>query len=93
MKKGKKDHPDCCKKSFWESATDTAKRILEDPSLAPVEVRKQRMAICGKCQHFKHNRCEQCSCFMPAKTMLANARCPLETPKWTEFSESDKVEE
>jgi hypothetical protein len=75
---------ECCKKSFWESAGDTAKRVLADPSLAPVEVRKERMAICGMCEYMAHNKCELCGCFLPAKTKFRNMSCPHDPPKWTE---------
>jgi hypothetical protein len=74
----------CCKKSFFESLSDTARRALEDPTLAPVEVRKERMAVCGMCEFMAHNRCELCGCFLPAKSMQANATCPHDPPKWTE---------
>ena len=43
------DQNECCRKGFWESAKDSAKRMAEDASKAPIEVRKERMAICGQC--------------------------------------------
>ena len=77
----------CCSRNFFESLSDTARRALEDPTQAPVEVRKERMAICGQCEFMSHNRCDLCKCFLPAKTMMANATCPHDPPKWTEYHE------
>ena len=51
---------------------------------APIEVRKERMAICGKCEYFKNSKCELCGCFMPLKTTFSNMTCPHDPPKWTE---------
>lgn len=75
---------ECCKKGFWESATDTAKRLAKNPSLAPAEVVKERMALCGKCEHYNHNKCDLCGCVMTLKTTFANMTCPDNPPKWTE---------
>ena len=45
------------------------------------EVAEQRFSICKECPHLKvTNQCEQCGCFMPAKTKLPNAVCPI--GKW-----------
>ena len=79
------DQNECCRKGFWESAKDTASRMAEDPSKAPIETRKERMAICGMCEYFKNNKCDLCGCFMPLKTTFANMTCPHDPPKWTEW--------
>jgi len=44
-------------------------------------LRQARMAICRECPslHGMH-MCAECGCFMPAKTWLKDATCPLK--KW-----------
>ena len=46
------------------------------------EVAKSRLEICRTCEYFrpKTETCRKCGCFMKAKTMLLNAKCPIE--KW-----------
>jgi hypothetical protein len=41
------------------------------------------MAICEQCPHYnkKTTQCGICGCFMPLKTKLPHAECPL--GKWT----------
>jgi hypothetical protein len=41
-----------------------------------------RMKICRACEEFEDfsGRCKQCGCFMRFKTMLKEAKCPLD--KW-----------
>ena len=39
-----------------------------------------RMKICTDCEHFTGTKCDQCGCFMRAKTKIPQARCPL--GKW-----------
>jgi len=77
--------PDCCRKSFAASIKDTARRLLEDPTVAPRDVSRQRMKICTECDRYKEDSqlCEICGCFMPLKTAAANMRCPLD--KWEEW--------
>lgn len=45
------------------------------------EVRSLRFAICKSCDDlntkFNINTCKICHCFMPAKTYLAAASCPV----------------
>lgn len=41
----------------------------------------RRLNICDKCEFFtKAKRCNQCGCFMVAKTKLKDATCPM--GKW-----------
>lgn len=41
----------------------------------------KRMSICSSCEHISITKqCKLCGCFMPAKTLLANAGCPI--GKW-----------
>lgn len=39
-----------------------------------------RMQICNGCPRLKFKVCQECGCFMPAKTRLGHAECPL--GKW-----------
>lgn len=47
------------------------------------EVKLFRLDICNSCSDFSKTikTCKQCSCYMPAKSMFANAECPA--GKWT----------
>jgi hypothetical protein len=40
---------------------------------------KPRTAICNLCQHKnkKLNSCNECGCFLPAKTRVEDAQCPF----------------
>lgn len=52
-------------------------RYVQDPDLA-----KQRLSICEGCEFFQVTKtCEKCGCFMPLKTKLAIAECPI--GKWS----------
>jgi hypothetical protein len=79
---------ECCRRSFFASATDTAKRLVQDPSRAPDEVVKERMAICGQCSYYNHNKCDLCGCVMTIKSQWANMTCPHDPPKWVEFTKA-----
>jgi hypothetical protein len=83
------DAPDCCRRSFAASIKDTARRLLEDPTIAPREVSRQRLEICEKCDFYQSNSkiCDQCGCFLPLKTTMANMKCPID--KWTEHNRAD----
>ena len=53
---------------------------------------KQRMDICKQCPSYmsKIYTCKECGCFMPAKTKIANIRCPKD--KWVEvYGTEDKA--
>lgn len=76
---------ECCKKSFWESAKDTAKRIMEDPSVAPQKVQEERRAICDPCGHrTPFDTCSLCGCVIALKIKPNNMKCPID--KWVENS-------
>jgi len=80
--------PECCRRSFAASIKDTAKRLLENPKLAPRKVTANRMEICRDCEHYKTDttQCDICQCFMPVKTTFANVKCPID--KWEEYNEN-----
>ncbi len=42
---------------------------------------KERLDICGSCEHYTGSRCELCGCFMNFKTRLRNSTCPIN--KWS----------
>ena len=46
------------------------------------DIKDIRMDICKTCDWFrpKTQTCKKCGCFMAAKSMLANAKCPI--GKW-----------
>jgi hypothetical protein len=49
-----------------------------DTPEASDEVVSSRLAICEQCPHFSVTKqCKKCGCFMPAKTKLLHASCPL----------------
>ena len=79
---------ECCRRSFGASLRDTAKRLFENPKLAPRKVTADRMEICRACDHFDQitTQCSQCLCIMSLKTTFANVRCP--TDKWGEYVEN-----
>ena len=80
--------PDCCRRSFAASVRDTAKRLLEDPTVAPRAVASERLATCEGCDRYtKKKTCEICQCYMPLKTTMANMKCPID--KWTEWKRGD----
>jgi len=81
--------PECCRRSFAASIKDTARRLLEDPTIAPRDVSRQRLEICEGCDFYRADSktCDQCGCFMPLKTAAANMRCPID--KWTEWTRGD----
>jgi hypothetical protein len=48
---------------------------------AKIETAESRYDICKKCDKLNTFKfCKECKCFMPAKTKLLNASCPLK--KW-----------
>lgn len=46
------------------------------------KVSDERMSICNSCEMFMKGICKSCGCFMPIKTKMAHASCPL--GKWGE---------
>jgi len=83
------DSPECCRRSFAASIKDTARRLLQDPTVAPRAVHNERMEICKQCDRYQEQSqiCEICQCFMPLKTTMANMKCPID--KWSEWYHGD----
>lgn len=45
------------------------------------ETRQQRVDLCNSCEHLSAMKtCNKCNCFMPAKTWIKFAKCPID--KW-----------
>lgn len=46
------------------------------------ELAQYRLEICKQCEFFRkmNQTCKKCGCFMKAKSMLLNAKCPI--GKW-----------
>lgn len=57
------------------------------------EVSQKRQAICDACPHHKPllKVCSLCGCFSRAKTLMPEARCPDNPPRWVE-DHTDAVE-
>jgi len=53
--------------------------------LVPSDVARERYEICKSCDEFNDTvkLCKQCGCFMPAKSNIASASCPI--GKWSRF--------
>ena len=83
------DTPECCRRSFAASIKDTARRLLEDPTVAPRSVHNERMEICKQCDRYQEQSqtCEICGCYLPLKTTMANMKCPVD--KWSEWHRGD----
>ena len=55
--------------------------VNPDTEYAPVDEIQRRMKICEDCEHYLASKqCSQCGCFMPLKTRLVHAVCPVD--KW-----------
>jgi hypothetical protein len=83
------DAPECCRRSFAASIKDTARRLLEDPTVAPRAVAAERLSICEDCDRYmpESGQCSICLCYMKLKTAMANMECPL--GKWEEWHRGD----
>ena len=41
------------------------------------ELKMERLSICESCDFYKMKICQKCGCFMPLKTKLKHANCPI----------------
>lgn len=49
--------------------------------VSSLEERTARINLCKTCEHINELKyCDQCNCFMPAKTWVASRKCPI--GKW-----------
>lgn len=63
------------------NAIDAAKDLLTgELKFVSPEVAKQRLDTCKQCEVYNKivHVCTVCKCFMPAKTRLEQASCPME---------------
>jgi len=69
----------------WDLVNKNIGRVSE-------EVKDKRMSICSDCNYlFKISKqCRKCGCFMPAKTSLPHASCPI--GKWSAEDLTDALE-
>ncbi|ELR69184.1 hypothetical protein C900_05380 [Fulvivirga imtechensis AK7] len=68
-------------KQIIEGSTNLVKKIAgkADPSIE--EVADDRFAICKQCPYLTiASTCQQCGCYMPSKTRVHSASCPVS--KW-----------
>jgi len=74
----------------FQKKYDTKPWDLLNPNEPRVDkkIAESRMSICNSCEHLIQiaRMCSKCGCYMPAKTTLSNAECPIE--KW----KKEKVE-
>jgi hypothetical protein len=55
--------------------------VNPETEYAPVDEIARRFKICEGCDKFlKTKQCSECGCFMPLKTRLLHAECPIN--KW-----------
>ncbi len=60
--------------------------------ITPKEIRQERIDICETCEYLnKAYFCKVCKCYMPAKTWVPNAICPMS--KWNTVENHKKKEE
>jgi hypothetical protein len=81
------ESPECCRRSFGASLRDSAKKVLENPKLAPRSVRNERLSLCHKCDHYLEDtdQCDICYCILGIKASFANMRCDID--KWGEWTD------
>jgi hypothetical protein len=53
--------------------------MFED-KMASEETKKERLAICQKCEHNKIGMCSKCGCVLKLKTQWKTTKCPVD--KW-----------
>lgn len=67
-----------------KSIIDTAKELKDKiaGAFVPSEISEERINICKSCEEFNDitKTCKKCGCFMPTKTTITRARCPI--GKW-----------
>lgn len=69
---------------YKKNLGDTRPWDIVNPKAEVVDLHtsESRISICLSCPSFiaLTKQCKKCGCFMPAKTKLSNAKCPLN--KW-----------
>jgi hypothetical protein len=62
------------------AAKALARWTLSGFAVVPESVAESRMSVCRACPLFANDRCNECGCYLPAKTKLPAESCP--TGKW-----------
>ena len=61
--------------------SDRKKALLQDTGEIDLKSYKNRIAICGNCEHYTFTKqCSKCFCFMPIKARIKSMKCPI--GKW-----------
>ena len=65
---------------LWDGFAEYLKHIR--PHSIHLKLAENRMEICFECERYnsKLKYCKECGCFMPAKTIFKDVKCPL--GKW-----------
>jgi hypothetical protein len=47
--------------------------------ITDIDLSNDRMSICGSCEQYNAaiKQCKSCGCYLPVKTRLISAKCPL----------------
>ena len=67
---------ECCKRNFFQSALDTASKLVKDPTPASSELKEARLAVCGECEHLTGGICGLCGCIVNLKAGFRSMECP-----------------
>lgn len=63
---------------FQEIISGYKNLIWENPEIEKLAV--DRALVCSVCPHNIDNKCDQCGCWIPAKTRSEYSKCP--SSKW-----------
>lgn len=71
-------------KAIIDKASEIKETIMS--AFVPKEVSEERFNICKSCEEFNDltRTCKKCGCFMPTKTTIAKAKCPI--GKWQQMA-------
>ena len=57
-----------------ENLKNIGKAIIS--GFVPDEIAEQRYNICLECKYLRNKKCKVCSCYMPAKVLFKDVKCP-----------------
>jgi hypothetical protein len=67
--------------AVWQNAIRSISTRFEDFGITDQSLASARMESCTSCDKYTTNKtCSQCGCYLPIKTALIKASCPLN--KW-----------
>jgi hypothetical protein len=61
----------------WGNLAKHAIGILDDDTKS---ISENRLEICNSCEFRQNNICGECGCFLPAKVLSMDSKCPKD--KW-----------